>query len=208
MLGQRVNNFEIVRVLGEGGMGAVYVAKHPLIAKRVAIKVLKPELSVDAEQVQRFFNEARATSAIRHPNIVEVIDLGRLPAGTPYLVMELLEGETLAERLGRLGALQLPLALDFAGQAATALEAAHAHGIVHRDLKPENLFLVPDQRVAGHELVKVLDFGIAKLRGELSPGSVNTIAGAVLGTPPYMSPEQCRGCTTESTSAPTSTRSA
>jgi eukaryotic-like serine/threonine-protein kinase len=193
VLGARVSNFEVVRLLGEGGMGAVYEGKHPVIEKRVAIKLLKPERAVDPELVQRFFNEARATSAIRHPNIVEVMDLGTLPSGAPYLVMELLEGETLGDRLERVGRLDVQVALDFARQTASALEAAHARGIVHRDLKPDNVFLVPDPRLSGRELVKVLDFGIAKLRGELVSDPVQTMAGALLGTPSYMSPEQCRG---------------
>ncbi len=193
MLGQRLHNFAIIRLLGEGGMSSVYEAEHELIRRKVAVKVLRSELSVDGAQVQRFFNEARATSAIRHPNIVEVIDVGRLPDGVPYLVMELLEGESLAQRLERLGSLDIPLALDFAHQAASALEAAHALNVVHRDLKPDNLFLVPDQRVTDRELVKVLDFGIAKLRGELAAPPFDTLVGALLGTPPYMSPEQCRG---------------
>jgi serine/threonine-protein kinase len=193
VLGQRLHNFAIMRLLGEGGMSSVYEAEHELIRRKVAVKVLKSELSVDGAQVQRFFNEARATSAIRHPNIVEVIDVGRLPDGVPYLVMELLEGESLGERLERLGWLDVPLALDYAHQAASALVAAHALKVVHRDLKPDNLFLVPDQRLADRELVKVLDFGIAKLRGDLAAPPFDTMVGAVLGTPPYMSPEQCRG---------------
>src|SRR5690242_2922782 len=118
-------------------MGTVFEAEHLLIRRKVAVKVLKAELAVDSELVQRFFNEARATSAIRHPNIVEVIDVGRLPGGVPYLVMELLEGESLSERLERLGRLEIPSALDFVRQAAGALVAAHGAGIVHRDLKPE-----------------------------------------------------------------------
>jgi serine/threonine-protein kinase len=193
VLGQRLHNFAIMRLLGEGGMSSVYEAEHELIRRKVAVKVLKSELSVDGAQVQRFFNEARATSAIRHPNIVEVIDVGRLADGVPYLVMELLEGESLGQRLERLGSFDIPLALDYAHQAASALVAAHALKIVHRDLKPDNLFLVPDQRLADRELVKVLDFGIAKLRGDLAAPPFDTMVGAVLGTPPYMSPEQCRG---------------
>lgn len=193
MLGQRLNNFAIMRLLGEGGMSSVYEAEHALIRRKVAVKVLKSELSVDGAHVQRFFNEARATSAIRHPNIVEVIDVGRLADGVPYLVMELLEGESLGDRLERLGSLEIPVALDYAHQTASALIAAHALRIVHRDLKPDNIFIVPDQRLADRELVKVLDFGIAKLRGELAAPPFDTMVGAVLGTPPYMSPEQCRG---------------
>jgi serine/threonine-protein kinase len=193
MVGQRVNNFQILRMLGEGGMGAVYEAVHPTLRKRVAIKVLRPELAVDGAVVQRFFNEARAASSIRHPNIIEVIDLGQLPDGVPYLMMELLEGESLAQLLAREGPLAIERAVDLALQAARALAAAHCKGIVHRDLKPDNLFLIPDPASPGHQLVKVLDFGIAKLLGDLSATSVDTVAGTVFGTPPYMSPEQCRG---------------
>lgn len=193
MLGQRVNNYEIVKLLGEGGMGAVYEAEHRVIRKRVAIKVLKPELVLDRELVQRFFNEARATSAIHHPNIVEIIDVGVMREGVPYLVMELLEGENLCDRIARSGKLEIAMAVDIAIQAASALEAAHLSGIVHRDLKPENLFIGRDARRGHDEVVKVLDFGIAKLRDDLTTVPVHTLAGAVLGTPPYMSPEQCRG---------------
>jgi serine/threonine-protein kinase len=193
VLGQRVNNFEIVRLLGQGGMGTVYEAEHLLIRKKVAVKVLRSGLPTNGDLMQRFFNEARATSAIRHPNIVEVIDLGMLPDGVPYLVMELLEGESLGDRLGRLGRLEPAVAIEFGCQTASALAAAHAEGIIHRDLKPENLYLVRDQRFPDRELVKVLDFGIAKLRDDPSASPVNTVAGTIWGTPRYMSPEQCRG---------------
>jgi serine/threonine-protein kinase len=193
MVGQRVNNFLILRMLGEGGMGAVYEALHPTLRKRVAIKVLRRELAFDAAVVQRFFNEARAASSIRHPNIIDIIDLGLLPDGVPYLMMELLEGESLAQLLAREGPLPIERAVDLGLQAARALEAAHRKGIVHRDLKPDNLFLIADPTNPGHQQIKVLDFGIAKLLGDLSAISVNTVAGQVFGTPPYMSPEQCRG---------------
>jgi serine/threonine protein kinase len=162
----------------------------------VAVKILRPELAVDGVLVQRFFNEARATSAIRHPNIVEVIDLGLLPDGIPYLVMELLEGQSLAQRIAN-AALPVSLAVDFAVQTASALQAAHDNHIVHRDLKPDNVFLVRDQRVADRELVKVLDFGVAKLQRDPKAPVVNTLAGMIIGTPPYMSPEQCRGMPAE-----------
>jgi len=172
-------------------MGAVYLAQHPMIDRRVAVKVLKRELAEDQALVQRFFNEARAANAIRHPNIVEVVDVGMLPEGLPYLIMELLDGETLASRLSRLGRLPAGQAVAIACQAAAAIEAAHSKGIVHRDLKPDNLFLARDEH-AGVRL-KVLDFGIAKLRRELTGASLRTGTGALLGTPPYMSPEQCKG---------------
>jgi eukaryotic-like serine/threonine-protein kinase len=191
VIGQRINNVEIVRLLIEGGMGTIYEAEHLLMRRRFAVKVLRRELGADSALVQRFLNEARATNEIRHPNIVEVTDAGVLPSGLPYFVMELLVGENLSERLARVGPLSVGLALDLTLQTASAVHAAHQAGIVHRDLKPENLFLTADPRVQGHELVKVLDFGIAKLRGEIS--AVRTNAGAVLGTPAYMAPEQCRG---------------
>jgi eukaryotic-like serine/threonine-protein kinase len=187
MVGQRVNNFQIRRLLAEGGMGAVYEAVHPTLRKKVAVKVLRPELAVDGPTVQRFFNEARAASAIRHHNIIEILGLGLLPGGVPYIVMELLEGECLSRRLAKQGPLPVGSALDLSIQIARGLEAAHGAGIVHRDLKPDNVFLV-----AGDQ-VKLLDFGIAKLLGDLSAISVDTVAGTVFGTPPYMSPEQCRG---------------
>ena len=193
MIGQRLNNFEIVRLVGEGGMGAVYEAEHPVIRRKVAVKVLRRELALDGVLVRRFINEARATNEIRHPGIIEIIDVGMFPDGVPYLIMEMLEGESLARRLERLRWLSLDAALDFALQAASALFAAHSHGIVHRDLKPDNIFLVEDQRFAGRELVKILDFGIAKLRGDITTNPVDTKLGSVIGTPAYMSPEQCRG---------------
>src|SRR6185312_5042105 len=138
---------------------------------------------------------ARAANAIQHPNIIDIIDVGILPSGIPYLMMELLKGESLARRLERDRRLPVAEAVNVAVQTASALNAAHAKGIVHRDLKPDNLFLVPDEsRPFGHR-VTVLDFGIAKLRGELSGSGAKTQTGAVMGTPPYMSPEQCRGVT-------------
>ena len=149
MVGQRVNNFRILRMLGEGGMGAVYEAEHPTLRKKVAVKVLRREFAVDRAVVQRFFNEARAANSIRHPNIIEIIDLGVMPDGVPYLMMELLEGENLAQRLARDGPISVERAVDFAIQAAWALEAAHRNGIVHRDLKPDNLFLIPDAPLPG-----------------------------------------------------------
>jgi len=206
VIGQRVNNYRIVRLIGEGGMGSVYEAEHPLIHRKVAVKVLRPELARDPVLVKRFFNEARATSEIRHPNIVEIIDVGTLPEGVPYLVMEMLEGESLLNRLKAVGRLDPTHAVYFTYQAAAALQAAHEHGIIHRDLKPDNLFVVPEH--GGSVIIKVLDFGIAKLRGDASGSSVSTSPGAVLGTPAYMSPEQCRGIPTTSARRLTFTRSA
>jgi eukaryotic-like serine/threonine-protein kinase len=194
VIGKHLNNYEIVSVLGEGGMGTVYQAVHPIMGRKAAIKVLKPELARDESLVRRFFNEARAANAIRHPNIIDIIDVGMVPEeNVPYMLMELLEGESLSARLERVGCLSVEAAIDVASQTASALEAAHAKGIVHRDLKPDNLFLIPDPMIASGERVKVLDFGIAKLRDDLRGGSAQTRTGAVMGTATYMSPEQCQG---------------
>jgi len=193
LVGQKINNYEVRSLLGEGGMGAVYLAEHPIIKTRFAIKVLHPEFMRDPEAIARFTNEARAANAIRHPNIVEIIDLGTLPDGLPYIVMELLEGESLGVRLRRLRRLPVDQAVVFAAQVANALAAAHAAGIAHRDLKPDNIFLAADPEAPERERVKVLDFGLAKLQRELPGTSISTSAGLVMGTPKYMSPEQCRG---------------
>ena len=195
VIGQRLNNYEIVSVIGEGGMGSVYLARHTFTGRKAAVKLLHPQLAQDQVLVTRFMNEARATAAIGHPNIIDIIDVGFLPDGhTPYLMMELLQGETLGKRLQREHPLPVHEAIEIACQTAFALAAAHACDIVHRDLKPDNLFLVPDPSMRPLQMrVKVLDFGIAKLRGELSSGSVKTRTGTLMGTPQYMSPEQCRG---------------
>ena len=194
MIGQHVGNYRITRILGKGGMGTVYMAEHPALGRRAAVKVLNPELPPTAEMTERFFNEARAANEIGHPGIVEVSDFGTLPSGEPYIVMEFLRGQSLGARMRAAGRLPVMTALDIAAQAADALGAAHAKNVVHRDLKPDNLFLVPDPRRPGSELVKVLDFGIAKLaqRSPSAGGGSVTRTGAVMGTPMYMSPEQCR----------------
>jgi eukaryotic-like serine/threonine-protein kinase len=195
LIGRTINNFQITALLGEGGMGAVYEARHPVIDRRVAIKVLKRELARDRELVARFVNEAKAASSIRHPGIIEVLDVGELDDGIPYLTMQLLEGESLRRRLSRIRRFGVEHALAIVAQAASALTAAHRQGIVHRDLKPDNLYLVPDAAAPYRDLVKVLDFGIAKLRPEFAGPLVRTQTGSILGTPAYMSPEQCRGMT-------------
>jgi serine/threonine-protein kinase len=175
-------------------MGAVYVGRHPLIDRKVAIKILRRELAADQALVERFINEARAANVIRHPNIVEILDVGTLADGLPYIVMELLAGESLAQRLERVGRLGVGQAIHFAVQATSALAAAHAQGIVHRDLKPDNLFLSPASPATApaREVLKVLDFGIAKVRRDFSSSKL-TSTGSLMGTPTYMSPEQCRG---------------
>ena len=191
--GQLFGNYRIVRLLGEGGFGEVYLAENPLIERRAAVKVLHTALARDAELVRRFLNEARAASAIRHRNIIEVFDAGVTAEGAPYILMEFLEGVSLQKRLADRGRLALAQALEIARQAGSALAAAHAAGIVHRDLKPENLFLVPDAAAPGGERVKILDFGIAKIkRAGGTGGTMRTQAGLIMGSPAYMSPEQCK----------------
>jgi serine/threonine protein kinase len=187
-----IGQYRVTGVIGRGGMGAVYAAEHALLGRPAAIKVLLPELSQRQEIVMRFFNEARAATAIRHPGIVEIYDFGWTPEGAAYIVMEHLEGETLSRRASH-ARLSWQTALAIARQIAGALGAAHAKGIVHRDLKPDNIFLVLDPEVPGGERIKLLDFGIAKLAGDTAPNVHVTRTGAVMGTPTYMAPEQCRG---------------
>jgi serine/threonine-protein kinase len=172
-------------------MGTVYLAEHPLIGKKVAIKVLRSEYLTNSEALHRFFNEARATAQLRHPSLIEIFDYGVHSTGVAYIIMEYLEGETLEARIRKGYALLLPQIIDIAYQVAAGLGVAHRAGIVHRDLKPENLFLLPDPTRPAGDVVKILDFGIAKLANVTAPHQ--TRADALLGTPMYMSPEQCRG---------------
>jgi serine/threonine-protein kinase len=191
--GDTVGSYTIVRKLGAGGMGQVYLAEHQHIARKAAIKVLLPELSSRQELVARLFNEARATSLIRHPGIVEILDCGVHPNGQAFIVMELLEGESLTAWLRSRGKLagEPALAASLIGQIASAIGAAHDQDIIHRDLKPDNVFVMAGGPAPS---IKVLDFGVAKLAAGGSGASVNqTTGGAILGTPIYMSPEQCRG---------------
>ena len=184
--------YEIGELLGQGGMGYVVAARHVVLGKRVAIKVLKPELTADPEMADRFRLEARAASSIGHPNIVDVSDFGELPeapglARASYFVMEHLDGQSLATRIEEEGALRIEAATDIVRQMASALHAAHLAGIVHRDVKPENVILTT--RAGRLDHVKLLDFGIAKLESSRR----DTGRSLVLGTPAYMSPEQARG---------------
>jgi eukaryotic-like serine/threonine-protein kinase len=191
--GQSFGNFQVVRLLGEGGFGEVYEAEDPFLQRRAAVKVLHAGMGQDPELVRRFLNEARAASAIRHPNIIDVFDAGVTSDGEPYILMEFLDGDSLQKIIAQQGRLDLVTAQEVARQAASALSAAHAAGIVHRDLKPENLFLVPDAAAALGFTVKVLDFGIAKVSQQGDRNSaVRTQAGLLMGSPAYMSPEQCR----------------
>jgi serine/threonine-protein kinase len=188
-----VGSYRIIAKIGEGGMGAVYVAEHTLIGRQAAIKVLQREMSHRQDLVTRFFNEARAATAVKHPGIVEIYDFGYHTDGSAYIVMEYLEGETLSARLRRTGPLPAARAAALGRQVAGALGAAHAKGIVHRDLKPDNIFIVRDPDITDGERTKILDFGIAKLAAGDQPGISRTRTGTVMGTPAYMSPEQSKG---------------
>jgi len=195
MIGQKVGQYQVVAKIGEGGMGAVFEAVDESIGKRVAIKVLHKEHAKNPQIASRFINEARAINVVDHPGVVQVSAFGQLPDGTAYIVMELLKGETLNGRMKASGG-RMPMltALLLARQIASALAAAHSKGIIHRDLKPDNIMLVPDSSFPGGERTKLLDFGIAKLKLEYqgSGDQVMTRAGVMMGTPLYMSPEQCR----------------
>ena len=162
-------------------MGAVYLGEHSLIGRRAAIKVLHRDRNSQREHIERFFTEARATSAIEDPGIVQIYDFGITPQGVAYLVMEYLDGESLSARMRRLHLLQPYDAVRITRQIAGSLMAVHSIGIVHRDLKPENLFMVRDGEASAGERPKILDFGIAKLGDDRSTS--NTRTGAVMGTP-------------------------
>jgi serine/threonine protein kinase len=189
-----IGPYRIVKKVGEGGMGEVYEAFHDTIQRRVAVKILHAAMAGDQEFASRFLNEARAVNLVNHPGLVQVSDLGELPDGGVYLVMELLQGETLCSRLKRSeGKLTLPEALEFGWQIADSLAAAHAKDILHRDLKPQNIMLVPDSHVNLGERAKLLDFGLAKVSEKAGGVQVRTRANMLIGTPLYMSPEQCAG---------------
>ncbi|KYF71943.1 hypothetical protein BE15_05285, partial [Sorangium cellulosum] len=189
--GTPVGEYRIDAKIGVGGFGTVYRATHPVIGKAAAIKVLSRQCSANPQLVSRFVAEARAVNQIRHRNIIDIFSFGALGDGRHYYVMELLEGMTLDAYLRKRGRLPPAEALPILVKIARALDAAHAAGIAHRDLKPENVFLVFDED--GAIFPKLLDFGIAKLLGEPSTTAHKTRTGHLIGTPLYMSPEQCRG---------------
>ncbi len=191
-VGSHIGQYRILRKIGAGGMGTVYLGEHILLGRKAAIKTLLPSLSVHPEIVERFFTEARATSAITDHGVVQIFDFGYHVDGTAYIVMELLEGESLQTRIDRLGKLAASEALRIARQVSGSLAAAHACEIIHRDLKPENIYLIADGEAQSGERTKILDFGICKLGTESGDASL-TQSGTTMGTPVYMSPEQCRG---------------
>lgn len=192
-LPERIGPYRILRKLGAGGMGAVFEGVHEAIERRVAVKVLHARYSHDPDTVKRFINEARAVNRIDHPGVVLVSDTGQLPDGGAYIVMELLQGETLSKRIRRGAPLPGGEVIDLTAQIAAALAAAHERGIVHRDLKPDNIMVVPDRQMPTGERTKILDFGIAKLAREQDHASLRTQTNTMLGTPYYMSPEQAQG---------------
>jgi serine/threonine-protein kinase len=189
-VGARVGEYEVTGLLGQGGMGVVYSGVHPLLGRKVAIKVLNRQVA-HPEAAARFLQEARAASRLRHQNIVDVFAFGQMPDGHYYQVMEFLEGESLRAILHRDGTLTLAQARAVIVGVLSGLAAAHRPGIVHRDVKPDNIFLcAPLARVAASD-VKLLDFGLAK-NDSGAHVSVKTRTGITMGTPAYMSPEQCR----------------
>jgi serine/threonine protein kinase len=193
--GKLIGPYEILSVLGVGGMGEVYRARDTRLGRNVALKVLPPEVAADSNRRQRFEQEARAASALNHPNIIAIFDAGSQD-GVDYIVSESIEGESLRDTIVR-GPFPQSRLIDIAGQVADALAAAHNAGIVHRDLKPENLMVNREGRA------KILDFGLAKQVSPVAAGTApseiltRTSPGAVLGTAAYMSPEQVRGDATD-----------
>ena len=187
-VGQTVGNYQVTAELGEGGMGKVFLAEHPVIGRKAALKVIHPQFARNTEVVARFVNEARAVTQIGHAHIVEVTDFGHTDAGDFYFIMEYLDGDKLSDQVGR--RFSPARAISIAVQIADALEASHQQGVIHRDLKPDNILLVAREDTP--DFVKVFDFGLAKLTHK-SPGvpAVDTEIGIVMGTPYYMSPEQC-----------------
>lgn len=185
--GAMLGDYRVEKKIGEGGMSTVYSAVHPIIGKRAAVKVIKADILRHAAGVERFLQEAQAVNRIGHPNIVDVFAFGTLPDGRCYMIMEGLQGETLADRLAR-GPMPLGDVLAILSQVVDALEAVHENGLVHRDLKPPNIFL---QKVSGgRALVKLLDFGIAKLLDSEHGSADLTTTGMLIGTPAYFAPEQ------------------
>jgi serine/threonine protein kinase len=180
--------YQLTRLMSGGSMGMVYEAIQLRLNRRVAVKVMMPELTDNLEALARFRREVKVTSQLAHPNVVQLLDFGTADSGQPYLVTEYLEGEDLEGRLGRVGSMALAPVLDIVKQVASGLASIHAKGVVHRDLKPANIFLLPME--SGADFVKLVDFGISKVR---TSESGLTKASVVMGTPEYMPPEQASG---------------
>jgi eukaryotic-like serine/threonine-protein kinase len=189
------DRYRIIRKLGEGGMGAVYLAEHVVIEKKFALKVLAPELARRSDLVARFLQEARSASRIGHENVIDIMDFGQAPEGLVYIAMEFLDGKDLGEIVRTKGAMEWSQARGIVLQICRALRAAHDKGIVHRDMKPENIFLIA--REGQPHFVKILDFGIAKVMGLDPNGPRLTRTGMIFGTPEYMAPEQAEGKDTD-----------
>jgi serine/threonine-protein kinase len=185
------DRYRILKKLGEGGMGVVYLAEHIIIEKRVALKILSEDFARKADLVQRFMQEAKAASKIGHENIVDITDFGETPSGSVFFAMEFLDGSDLAGHVRKGGPMPFERTRHIVTQICRALGAAHAKGIIHRDMKPENVFLV--EREGQQDFVKVLDFGIAKMNSMEEGGARLTRTGMIFGTPEYMSPEQAKG---------------
>lgn len=183
--------YRILKKLGEGGMGVVYLAEHIVIEKKIALKVLFPDLTRRSDLVQRFMQEAKSASRIGHENVIDITDFGQSPEGYVFIAMEYLVGQDLGQLLKASGPMSWLRAQPIVLQIVKALRAAHERGIVHRDMKPENVFVLP--RDDGREFVKVLDFGIAKVLGLDEDAPRLTRTGMIFGTPEYMSPEQAQG---------------
>ncbi|MCL2726214.1 MAG: serine/threonine protein kinase [Polyangiaceae bacterium] len=189
-----LGKYHVVREIGRGGMAAVYEAEQLSLGKRVAVKILASEMSGSTVVIERFFREARAAASIKSPYIVDVYDSGRLDDGRPFIAMELLEGESLYDRMARVRIIDVETTTRVIVHTAKGLMKAHAAGIVHRDLKPENIFLTKNED--GEDICKILDFGLAKFYAPVNPDKAQkrlTREGAVFGTPAYMSPEQVKG---------------
>lgn len=194
LIGLSVGGYRIERFLAGGGMGLVYQARHELIDRRFAIKVLRPEAAADAKQARNFLAEAQTLSELKHPNIIDIVGFGVLPDGRDYMVMEFLEGVTLEDELAR-GRPPLERVLSLADQILSALNAAHSVEVIHRDLKPGNVFLA--RGLGGVETVKLLDFGLARHQpislSDVGPGDPPPKRTAIAGTPEYIAPEQAMG---------------
>lgn len=191
LIGARIATYEIESMIGQGAMGIVYKAKHLLMEKTVAIKMLRQSLVSDSHSVKRFQHESKAASKLDHPHVIKVFDFGLSDDGRPYIVMDFLEGVSLADLLKAKGQVTIERTIRVVGQACSALDHAHRQGVIHRDLKPTNIVLTKyDQE---NDFVKVVDFGVAKLLNAGAEGQKLTQDGEVCGSPVYMSPEQCVG---------------